>query len=215
MKGTILPLEGLPQHLELQQLLPWYVNGTLEGEELHHVEAHLASCAMCATEVQAERALRARLAPEAGPDSVERGLMALNLQLDREEVPNRREPDHRAQGRWTWRTSWMPLALAAQLLLIIGLVGLLHPWDRTEGTYRTLGTAEASGDQLIVVFRDTASMGETQQVLAAIHGRVVDGFTAGGALVIAVPAGTAGQAAARLRDMAPVRFAESLVLEPR
>lgn len=37
-------------HDETWRLLPWYVNGTLEGDELAATEAHVASCAICRRE---------------------------------------------------------------------------------------------------------------------------------------------------------------------
>lgn len=37
-------------HDETWRLLPWYVNGTLEGDELAAAEAHVASCAICRRE---------------------------------------------------------------------------------------------------------------------------------------------------------------------
>lgn len=40
-------------HEEIAALLPWYVNGTLSGEEAAEVETHLAACANCQQERQA------------------------------------------------------------------------------------------------------------------------------------------------------------------
>jgi anti-sigma factor RsiW len=53
--AEIIRLRGSP-HEQAQQLLPWYVNGTLEADEAALVEAHLAECAECRADLAAEQA---------------------------------------------------------------------------------------------------------------------------------------------------------------
>ncbi|HEX5758721.1 MAG TPA: zf-HC2 domain-containing protein, partial [Thermoanaerobaculia bacterium] len=48
-------------HEQLERLLPWYVNGTLEAGERAALEAHLAACARCRGEVAREEGLAAAL----------------------------------------------------------------------------------------------------------------------------------------------------------
>ena len=38
-------------HEEVWKLLPWYVNGTLNTQEVEDVEVHLAACPVCQTEL--------------------------------------------------------------------------------------------------------------------------------------------------------------------
>jgi anti-sigma factor RsiW len=52
----IIRLNGDP-HTQAQRLLPWYVNGALEGEELAQVEAHLTDCAECREDLKTEQSL--------------------------------------------------------------------------------------------------------------------------------------------------------------
>ena len=47
------------------ELLPWYVNGTLEGGELRGVEAHLEACGICRREVAGLRGVSTLLREEA------------------------------------------------------------------------------------------------------------------------------------------------------
>ena len=106
-----------PEHPE--QLLPFYVNGTLEGEEHRQVETHLRSCLVCRREVEALKALRSAVgtASRAEPPG-EAGLDRLLAAIEGEEtaaVPKRRFP------RW-----WMQ-ALAAMVVMTLGLV-LWRPW---------------------------------------------------------------------------------------
>ena len=39
------------QHQEVWELLPWYVNRTLETQERAHIEQHLVRCAACQAEI--------------------------------------------------------------------------------------------------------------------------------------------------------------------
>jgi len=51
----------LLNHRRVRQLLPWYVNGTLEGEELTEVERHLRRCSRCRAEIEGLQKLQADL----------------------------------------------------------------------------------------------------------------------------------------------------------
>jgi anti-sigma factor RsiW len=51
-----------PEHGEANELLPWLVNGTLDGLERTRVERHVAECVACSHEVDDLRALQATVA---------------------------------------------------------------------------------------------------------------------------------------------------------
>ena len=63
-----------PEHPE--ELLPWYANGTLAGEELQAVEDHLRNCAQCRQELAWLQQLRQQIkhihAPESSPGELAR-----------------------------------------------------------------------------------------------------------------------------------------------
>jgi hypothetical protein len=63
------PLREERQHRRIQELIPWYVNGTLAAEERQTVEAHVASCGRCHGELTAaaEMAKAIREAGEVAP----------------------------------------------------------------------------------------------------------------------------------------------------
>ena len=66
MSGRIIHFEG-SAHTEADRLLPWLANGTLEGEELMRVRAHLDQCAACRNELDWLRSLQGAYAEEATP----------------------------------------------------------------------------------------------------------------------------------------------------
>ena len=51
MTGRVLRFDPAP-HKVADVLLPWLVNGTLEGDELEFVQQHVATCVRCQREVE-------------------------------------------------------------------------------------------------------------------------------------------------------------------
>lgn len=100
--------------------LPWYVNGTLEGEELRRVEEHVASCLACRREIEKLRRLRQELKEAAPTSPGEAGLARLLEAVEKQDV----EPRPRRSQSWPWMTA----AAAAVLATSVG-VGLWHPWS--------------------------------------------------------------------------------------
>src|SRR4051794_38228815 len=49
-------------HEQTQTLLPWYVSGQLDGDELHLVETHLRDCPECRAELRLEQRLEKAVA---------------------------------------------------------------------------------------------------------------------------------------------------------
>jgi hypothetical protein len=89
-------------------LLPWHVNGSLEGEEAASVHAHLERCPVCAREVR---------------ELVELAAMA---SLERPEVTQTR----------TWsRTQVLAVAAAVLLPIVLGVaLAIARPWSGTTGS---------------------------------------------------------------------------------
>ena len=58
MTGRVLRFDAAA-HKVADVLLPWFVNGTLEGDELQFVQRHLNECLRCQDEVQWLRELHA------------------------------------------------------------------------------------------------------------------------------------------------------------
>jgi anti-sigma factor RsiW len=179
-----------PAHRAVDALLPWFANGTLDGADLALVEAHLRECPRCQREVAWLREFQTAYAgADSAPDAAE-SFRKLSQQLDAPEP---------TPGRW-WRLRrawsdlserllpWAPWAVAAQLVVIAALGGLLWSGDRPPGPYRTLGASETAGaGNLIVVFDPATPEAQLRRLLTALSARLVDGPTAAGAYVLAVP----------------------------
>ena len=100
MTGRVLDFVR-SSHRRTQELLPWFLNGTLEGEEAQQVEQHLQECPACQSELECLIVLRSdyvesELAPEA------KGAFArLRPRLMDEAAPTTRAP-RRPPSRGGW-----------------------------------------------------------------------------------------------------------------
>jgi hypothetical protein len=195
-----------PVHRTTLELLPWYVNGTLEGGELAQVEAHLSACLPCRRDLEAQRKLRSILAVSPQDAELTHALARMHAQLDASE--------HGVLlgfARRLWYRSHPLLrgALAVQLVVILGLAAALAL--RPPAQYRTLASPGSDAEQptgVAVIFNDTRSEREVRDLLVQLHLRIVDGPTDAGAYTLAVDEGAGRDAVvAALRKHAAVKLA--------
>ncbi|MGZ3183708.1 MAG: anti-sigma factor family protein [Telluria sp.] len=192
MTAKVLDMEA-GVHQRVQRLLAF--DGALSEHDQHLVDAHVATCGACAEELLWQRKLKA-VQPEAGaaPD-MEAALARLTPQLDLRAPVRPRRPQ------------WMGWALAAQLLVICGLVG--YQW-REQQDYRLLGAAPASDANLVVVFRPETSDRHVQAILQYNDARVVGGPTETHAWLLRVDPDRVEKVRHSLRTEPAVQMAETL-----
>ncbi len=91
-EGPLTPEEGRDRHEAIQELLPWYLNDTLEADEHERVERHLQSCAECRDELEDLKGLQfaALLQPASSRASLD--------EQAPERVPNRPSSEPRPSG---------------------------------------------------------------------------------------------------------------------
>lgn len=220
-------------HEEAWDLLPWYVNGSLEEPERSDVEAHLAACGICREEARywrdfAELAredgdlavspqdglerLRRRLAPSApqgigSRPAVRRGWLA----------PLRRTPTP---------VRWLLAAQLAGLLLLTGLLAVPAGAPDTAPTapggtsaaFHTLSdpaplvAVGADVPLLHVVFSDQTREREMRGTLISVGGRIVAGPSPMGVYTVAVaPEDDVTKVLETLRALPQVLLAEPAV----
>jgi len=228
-------------HEEVWDLLPWYVNGTLEAGELRAVEEHVQGCGICREEVRYWRGFAGTLQQEGElAVSADAGLERLRSRLGAAGAAPRGVRGRGGGRRWVsgLRRAPAPLrwALAAQLVVILGLAGLVagplldrdettraagapvEPVESTEpapaGPFRTLSDdpgPAAAGDAVLlrVLFTDRTREREIRGALISVGGRIVDGPSPTGVYTVAVD-GAAEETAAleTLRSLPQVLLAE-------
>jgi hypothetical protein len=201
------------EHEEVWELLPWHINGTLEGRDARRVERHLGHCLPCHAELGRQRELASLVqAPEALPLSPGHGLARLEGRL----AASRRLTARRPLG-WGW------LALAEAAIIVVLLSAVLarrQPPALPQATFETLGNAapaldRASGPVYRALFAESASERELRELLAGLNLRIVDGPSPLGLFTLELAAETQdprtpAAVLAGLRAHDAVRFAERI-----
>lgn len=107
--------------------------------------------------------------------------------------------------------TWLRWALAAQWVLIVGLVALLVRPDDPAPAYRVLGNSVGNPvGNLVVMFQPTTTERELRRILQAQGARVVDGPTVTDAYLLSVPDENRERALQALRADPAVKLAEAL-----
>jgi hypothetical protein len=208
------------RHAEVHLLLPWYVTGQLDAVETAFVAEHLAECGACRADLVQERHLADAVARDTGETGDSWAAMAARLDATSSvsvatAAQRRRTRDPlRATRRAVMRPRTLRWVVAAQFVavLALGAQTLTQRSDGRPGAYHVLGDAGAThSGNVLAMFRPEASEAAFRRALQASGARLVDGPTASGAYVLAVP----GNAAlARLRRDADVTMAEPIEQAP-
>jgi hypothetical protein len=197
--GRVLQLDPAA-HKVADVLLPWFVNGTLDGDERSFVQGHVSHCASCQREVEWLRDLHAAcVAGEADPDA---SIVLRRLRRRLEERPSARRPIKWLRDVWGQSRPWLHWVITTQLAMIIALGLWILPAHDGPALYRTLGArdavAPATGD-LVVVFDPATTEADLRRMLRAAGARIVDGPTEANAYVLDVPVQRKDQALRALR----------------
>jgi anti-sigma factor RsiW len=181
------------RHQEIDELLPWFANGTLEDEERARVERHLIACETCRRELAllrdvGETAAEAVRAAPPVPDALGRTLARIDeWEANRQPSPWARV---RAMLDSLFGVSPMPrLVFVAQSALIVVLGTMLVMSRTQEPTFTTAsggGSAEG-GVRLTVIFEPAATEASIRQALQAVEATVVSGPSAAGVYVVSLP----------------------------
>jgi anti-sigma factor RsiW len=147
------------------ELLPWYVNGTLSDTERETVLAHLKTCERCRHEVALLNRLRESVKSEEILSPGEFGFHRLLADIKRD----------KKTPRGTWG---LGLAVAAGVVIVIQAAVLLQLWS-PRATYAPAG-AHANEPTLQVRFAANATEQQLREILRSVEGTIVDGPSAQG-----------------------------------
>ncbi|HEX4209668.1 MAG TPA: zf-HC2 domain-containing protein [Candidatus Binataceae bacterium] len=205
-------------HLEVADLIPWYVNGTLGALERQKVESHLLTCQSCRDDLSMERRIFEGMAAEPAVEYMPAAsLKRLLAQIDglAEVAPRsgRPVPVRSPRISMPWK------GLAAASLALVAVFGALQAdrWSLTRATalqpsYRTVTSPRPRvPDEVIrAVFSPSLTLVDLQAILDESHLKIVSGPTEAGVYSLAATSsGSVSESLAVLRRNRAVRFAES------
>ena len=213
-------MNGQLPHKDAFELLPWYVNGTLDPDEHRDVRAHLSHCLVCRRELGFLERLEREVvtSPDRDP-ALQRGLADVMLRIETAQAPL-------ARRLWaaiaTAVRSSHPLLCGALVVqtAALALVAflLVRSPSPDDATFETLSDAPvlsvpAQGQvRLRVVFGPEMSVADLDALLRAAGARVVDGPSSVGAYAIEVPDDASAALLEDLRADTRVSFAEPAVV---
>jgi hypothetical protein len=210
--------EPYSTHQELSQLLPWYVNKTLQGTELKEVENHLSICLTCKREVIQLQKLAQAVIQAGSLDSAEQAsfsrlkkrLHTVGQQLDLQPLPKAHPEQHkidasdnvrqlsnaRKQG-WANNSALRPaLAMAAVLLLSLLMPRYVEIDSKQGNNFRTLSVAQQEPigtNEVRVVFAEGINQQQKNKILKRVHGQFIDSPTAQGVYTVRLEGGIASK----------------------
>lgn len=211
---NVINLHGDP-HQQTQALLPWYINGTLDTAESAMVEAHLAECADCRTELAVERGLSRQVGGLAM--DVEQGWTAMQQRLGAAAPSAPALPAALVIPFWR-RPAAIGWAITGQLaaaaLALVVVAAVRQP--PAQPVYQALGAPgiEQPGN-LVVLFRPEIAERDMRKLLDDSQARVVQGPLASGAWVLRVEDARRAAVVATLRASPRILLAEPVDQAPR
>lgn len=174
---------------DLQELLPFYVNGTLKGAERQSVEQALRDDPALQNELDYLKGLRAEVkAQDFGTPPGELGLKRLQRSIAAEKLKN--DPIARARSKITREQNnwWKVAAIAACLLILLQAVFLFQPDYNPDLSAAGGPNISASTSYMIdVTFAPTAQEQNIRDLLLSLDAVIVDGPSALGVYTLSVP----------------------------
>jgi Putative zinc-finger len=217
----------MTEHREMSELIPWYVNDTLEGAQRKSLETHMAGCALCRSDLELERSVYRTMTRDTGVEHMPAAsLKRLQARLDALQdgdaeagaasgdvaQPTGERPAGIPRRAGPWRV--LAAASAACVAVALGAFVLARRPDVVPQTYRTVTTASARvpGEVIRAVFKPSITLTELQALLDESHMRIVAGPTEAGVYSLASSSTLPVSASLEmLRKHDTVRFAESTV----
>ncbi len=144
-------------------LLPWFVNGTLAGDELEYVSTHLASCNKCRQEVELLGLVREQVksdCAENGPGELAR------LRFMNEIAKDVRQKKTAAKKSW-WRPA---VSIAAALVIVLQTAVIVNQ----AGNPSIENPGSKNGD-IVIQFKSSATLNDINKLMASVKGRITDG----------------------------------------
>jgi hypothetical protein len=178
---------------ELEALLPFYLNGTLEGADLAAVEEWLATdpaaaASFAEAELEFSGTSAANEAIRPPTDALSRFAKALDAEAGADRAQSPSVLARLWHGFWAIpaRVAWAAAAAAVALVLV---QTVMEPGERR--SVEIAGTERPELPFALVTFKPEARLAEVAAFLSDINASIVSGPASGGVFKVGVPADTA------------------------
>lgn len=162
-------------HETIWELLPWFVNNSLETSEHRQVALHVTQCTLCQSEIRVQQRLQKQLlASETFPDKQEKA-----YQRVLEQIHNVTPIKKLNNKQKYFKFQPVPLSLVASLFVAI-VAGALFMGGEQQKNYSTLtdsGYSQNNSGQFLarVIFKQRTSQQKIKSLLAAYRAKIVAG----------------------------------------
>lgn len=178
-------------HEKSSLLLPWYVNKTLQGNELAEVEQHLKMCLICKRELYQLQKLSVAINNQHNPmnGDPQASFASLKGRLPAKAKPQTIAPSIDTQvvirpDRWVKKSGAKPykwaslLAVAASILLAVLLSRSVVTEQFLPAVYQTQSSEHlvaSNSNAIRLIFTANTSQQAIKQILAQIEGSIIAG----------------------------------------
>ncbi|MCG7755357.1 MAG: zf-HC2 domain-containing protein [Nitrosomonas sp.] len=224
MSSTMINVTGKNEHQKVWNLLPWYVNHSLDAVEKDRVRNHIRTCIACRIELQQQQQLFEEMQQTDLLRQVSQASFAqLRKRIERQSVihpftrPNQLSEESQPSSGQS--PGFVKHAALAASLLLLAMPFMLHlPAEQSASSaeYRTLANAPENApahNRVRIVFADQPDSKQIGTILHSISGRIVNGPSENGVYEIQIGdrytrPQAIDAAIAYLRDNTQVIFAE-------
>ncbi|MCZ6853167.1 MAG: zf-HC2 domain-containing protein [Gammaproteobacteria bacterium] len=189
----------MTNHQTIVELIPWYVNGSLNETETDRVSNHVTECEICAAEIEAELQLaRGMSDPPRGLDRLQaaelRSLESLTRRI--RETKQKRSP--------------LQLAMAATVLIAVVLTAFVAGRYTQEVSYEAMTSNGADSRPVLqLIFHPEITEHDLRMIIVDSGGALLGGPSGKGVYRLALPSDVdAARYARRLRLHPALRWVE-------
>jgi anti-sigma factor RsiW len=175
------------EHQAIEMLLPWYVTGQLDADEVALVDAHLADCAACRELLAEERQLKSDVAaiPFA---TAEFKIAPLPPAYRASVIRHGWQMTRRTISGWAARPMRVAAFATAQAAMLLAVFQLAQQPAQPDSEYRTLSSGESANEaNAVVMFEPETSEAEFRKLLADAGAEIVGGPTESNGYLLNLP----------------------------
>lgn len=201
------------EHEKIEMLLPWFVTGQLDADEIAQVDAHVFECPECRLLLEQEHLLKNKVASM--PVDLARFEMPANMVSRRPTVSSRAWLSTR-QAVSRLRTKPMHVAAfaAAQTAMLLIVFQLAQPTVGPGAEYRTLSSGGVTGKaNALVVFSPDTREADFREILVKADADIVGGPTEGNAYYLRIELASRDSALENLRANSKILLAQPIDAE--